>query len=173
MTLDPNFFSSLLLVLTAFGGAFLAALWIALIIWTYRDIRARARDPFVQVLSALLVAVLNLPGILVYLILRPPRTLEEEYQRTLEEEALLQALEDLPLCPGCERRVRDEWQVCPNCHTKLKKTCHNCGKLMELPWNICPFCGTPAVGAHRETVSMDEALKGLQLGEDAGEVKIE
>jgi len=173
MTLDPTFLSSFLLVLTAFGGAFLVALWVALIIWTYRDIRARARDPFVQILSALLVAVLNLPGILVYLILRPPRTLEEEYQRTLEEEALLQALEDLPLCPGCERRVRDEWQVCPNCHTKLKKSCHNCGKLMELPWNICPFCGTPAVGVRRESVSMDEALKGLQLDEDAGEVKIE
>lgn len=173
MTLDPTFLSSLLLVLTAFGAAFLVVLWIALIIWTYRDIRARARDPLVQILSALLVAVLNLPGILVYLILRPPRTLEEEYQRTLEEEALLQALEDLPLCPGCERRVRDEWQVCPNCHTKLKKTCHNCSRLMELPWNICPFCGTPAVGVRRESVSMDEALKGLQMNEDAGEVRIE
>ncbi len=173
MTLDPTFLSSLLLVLTAFGAAFLVVLWIALIIWTYRDIRARARDPLVQILSALLVAVLNLPGILVYLILRPPRTLEEEYQRTLEEEALLQALEDLPLCPGCERRVRDEWQVCPNCHTKLKKTCHNCSRFMELPWNICPFCGTPAVGVRRESVSMDEALKGLQMNEDAGEVRIE
>jgi len=173
MTFDPTFLSNLLLVLTAFGGAFLAALWIALIIWTYRDIRARARDPLVQILSALLVAVLNLPGVLVYLILRPQRTLEEEYQRTLEEEALLQALEDLPLCPGCERRVKDEWQVCPNCHTKLKKTCHNCGKLMELPWNICPYCGTPAPGMRRESVSMDEALKSLQMGEDADEVKIE
>ena len=100
--------------------------------WTYRDIRSRARDPLVQLLAALLVAVLNFPGVLVYLILRPPRTLEEEYQRTLEEEALLQALEDLPLCPGCERRVKEDWQVCPNCHTKLKKTCHNCSKFMEL-----------------------------------------
>ncbi len=173
MTLDPTFLSNFLLVLTAFGGALLAALWIALVIWTYRDIRARSRDPLVQILSTLLVAVLNLPGVLVYLILRPPRTLEEEYQRTLEEEALLQALEDLPLCPGCERRVKDEWQVCPNCHTKLKKTCHNCGRLMELPWNICPFCGTPAPGMRRESVSMDDALKGLQVGEDADEVKIE
>jgi RNA polymerase subunit RPABC4/transcription elongation factor Spt4 len=173
MTFDPTFLSNLLLVLTAFGGAFLAALWIALIIWTYRDIRTRARDPLVQLLSTLLVTVLNLPGVLVYLILRPPRTLEEEYQRTLEEEALLQALEDLPLCPGCERRVKDDWQVCPNCHTKLKKTCHNCGRLMELPWNICPFCGTPAPGTRRESVSLDDAMKGLQMGEETGEVKIE
>ena len=107
MPLDASFLSSLVLVLTAFGGAFLAALWISLVIWTYRDIRSRARDPLVQILSTLLVAVLNLPGVIVYLILRPMRTLEEEYQHTLEEESLLQALEQLPLCPGCERRVRD------------------------------------------------------------------
>jgi RNA polymerase subunit RPABC4/transcription elongation factor Spt4 len=170
---DPTLFSNFLLVLTAFGAAFLAALWISLVVWTYRDIRARSRDPLVKILAAALVAVLNLPGVLIYLILRPPRTLEEEYQHTLEEEALLQALEDLPLCPGCERRVKDDWQVCPNCHTKLKKTCHNCSKLMELPWNICPYCGTPAPGMRLEGSSVDEALRGLKLDSDTGEVKIE
>ena len=85
MTFDPVFLSNLTLVLTAFGGAFLAALWISLVVWTNRDIRARARDPLVQTLATLLVAVLNLPGVLVYIILRPPRTLEEEYQRTLTQ----------------------------------------------------------------------------------------
>jgi RNA polymerase subunit RPABC4/transcription elongation factor Spt4 len=172
MTFDPTFLSNLMLVLTAFGGAFLAALWVSLVVWTYRDIRSRARDPLVHTLSALLVAVLNLPGVLVYLILRPPRTLEEEYQRTLEEEALLQALEDLPLCPGCERRVKDEWQVCPNCHTKLKKTCHHCARLMELSWNICPYCGTPAPGMRVEASSVDDALRGLKVNDNQGEVKI-
>lgn len=171
MSIDPTFLSNFLLVLTAFGGAFLAALWIALVIWTYRDIRARARDPLVQILSALLVAVLNLPGVLVYLILRPSRTLEEEYQHTLEEETLLQALEDLPLCPGCERRVKDDWQVCPNCHTKLKKACHHCGRLMELPWNVCPYCGTPVPGMRQENIDMDEALRGLTLDDESGEVQ--
>jgi RNA polymerase subunit RPABC4/transcription elongation factor Spt4 len=171
MPFDPSFLSSFLLVLTAFGGAFLAALWIALVIWTYRDIRLRARDPLVQILSALLVAVLSLPGVLIYLILRPPRTLEEEYQHTLEEESLLQALEELPLCPGCERRVKDDWQVCPNCHTKLKKACHHCSKLMELPWNVCPYCGTPVPGMRQETINMDEALRSLELDEPDEEAK--
>lgn len=163
--MDPAFIANLVLILTALGGAFLAALWIALVIWTYRDIRSRARDPLVQILAALLVAVLNLPGVLVYLILRPARTLEEEYQHTLEEESLLQALEELPLCPGCERRVKDDWQVCPNCHTKLKKACHHCGKLMELPWNICPYCGTPVPGMRQESLNIDDALRDLQLGD--------
>ena len=139
---DPSSLSSFMMLLVAWGGAFLAALWLSLVIWTYRDIRSRARDPFTRVLAVLVVAVLFLPGILIYLILRPQRTLEEDYQHTLEEEALLQAIENSSLCPGCGRRVKENWIICPNCHTKLKKSCHQCNRLMELPWNLCPYCGT-------------------------------
>ena len=166
MNLDPTFLNNITLVLTGFGIAFTLALWVSLVIWTYRDIRNRARDPLAQTLSVILVALLNLPGILVYLVLRPPRTLEDEYQRTLEEEALLAAIEDQLLCPGCERRVKDDWMICPNCQTKLKKNCHECGKLMELPWNICPYCGTPELGMRREGMSMDDVLRNLKPDED-------
>ena len=163
MTLDPNILSNFLLVLTAWGGAFTAALWLSLIIWTYRDIKARGKDPLIRFLAVLVVAVLFLPGIVIYLILRPQRTLEEEYQHTLEEEALLRAIEETPLCPGCGRRTKDDWLVCPHCHTKQKKPCHHCGYLMELAWNLCPHCGTPAPGMRREAMSMDEALQPLSL----------
>jgi RNA polymerase subunit RPABC4/transcription elongation factor Spt4 len=158
---DPTTLSNIFLVLAAWGAAFLAALWLSLVIWAYRDIRSRTRDPFLRILAAILVLILFLPGIVVYLILRPPRTLEDEYQQTLEEEALLQAVEDNPLCPGCGRRVKEPWMVCPSCQTKLKKPCHQCGKLMEMAWNLCPFCGTPAPGMRREGMTMDEALRSL------------
>lgn len=162
---DPAALSNFLLILTAWGGAFLAALWLSLVIWTYRDIRARGRDPLMRILAVLVVAILFLPGIVIYLILRPARTLEDEYQQTLEEEALLQAIEDNPVCPGCGRRTREAWRVCPHCHTRLKKPCHNCGKLMELPWNLCPYCGTPAPGMRREKLTLDEALQPLAVEE--------
>lgn len=161
MSFDPTSLSNFLLILAAWGGAFIAALWLSLVIWTYRDIRHRARDPLARILAVLVVAVLFLPGVVIYLILRPTRTLEEEYQHTLEEEALLQAIEESALCPGCGRRIKDNWQVCPSCHTKLKKNCHHCGRLMELPWNLCPFCGTPAPGMRRENLTLDEALRPL------------
>ncbi len=166
MNFDPAALGNFLLVLTAWAAAFLAALWLSLVFWTYRDIKARARDPLSRILAVLIVAVLFIPGIVIYLILRPSHTLEQEYQHTLEEEALLQAIEDAPLCPGCGRRVKDNWSICPNCHTKLRKNCHHCGKLMELPWNICPYCGTPAPGMRREHLTLDEALRPLGVDTD-------
>jgi RNA polymerase subunit RPABC4/transcription elongation factor Spt4 len=160
---DPSTINNTLTALAIWGGAFLAAFWLSLVVWTYRDARARARDPLGRIMAVLIVAVFFLPGLVVYLILRPQRTMEEEYQNTLEEEAMLQAIEDSQLCPGCGRRVKEAWVLCPNCQTKLKKPCHQCGKLMELPWNICPFCGTPAPGMRRENITLDEALRPIQV----------
>ncbi len=161
MNFDPSLLSNFILVSTAFAAAFAAALWLSLLFWVYRDIRKRVRDPLIHILAVLVAAILFLPGMLIYLILRPPQTLEDEYQHTLEEEALLQSIEDKPLCPGCGRQVHEDWSVCPNCHTRLKKNCHQCGRLMELPWNLCPYCGTPAPGMRRENVTMDDALRTL------------
>lgn len=167
MTLNPAFLSNYILIATAFAGAFTAALWLSLIIWTYRDIKSRARDPLLRILAALIVAILFLPGVLIYLILRPPRTLEEEYERSLEEEALLQTIEDSSLCPGCSRHVREDWIACPNCHTKLKKTCPHCGRLIELSWNLCPYCASPTSVTRREDISLEEeTVTGLELEKD-------
>jgi RNA polymerase subunit RPABC4/transcription elongation factor Spt4 len=167
MGFNPAAMSSFVLVLTGFGAAFIAALWLSLLVWTFRDIRARTRDPLVRILSVLVAAVLFLPGVLIYLILRPAHTLEEAYQGTLEEEALLQSIEDNPQCPGCSRRIKDDWIVCPSCHTKLKKPCSSCGRLMELPWNLCPYCGTPAPGVpHEEPLSEETAQAEESLLEE-------
>lgn len=80
--------------LVTFMVIFLAAFWIATVFWTYRDIRQRTRDPILQTAAVLLVLVFNFPGHWIYLIVRPRQTLTELYERSLEEEALLQELED-------------------------------------------------------------------------------
>jgi hypothetical protein len=128
---------------TVFVGAFIAALWLSLILWTVRDIRSRTPDRRAQVLAVLVVVLLNLPGLLIYLLLRPTLTLDEAYQATLEEEALLQGLAERARCPGCSRVVSPEWLVCPSCATKLRKPCGKCGKALELTWKVCPHCATP------------------------------
>jgi uncharacterized membrane protein len=86
--------SNLATLISAWGAAFLAALWLSLIFWTSRDSRARMKDSRMRVLAILIVILLFIPGVLIYLLLRPQQTLEDEYLRTLEEEALLRAIEE-------------------------------------------------------------------------------
>jgi RNA polymerase subunit RPABC4/transcription elongation factor Spt4 len=132
-----------LTIFVAVTGALLAAFWLSLVIWAFRDMRLRSRDPFAQILAALLVAALPFVGILIYLILRPPETLAERYERALEEEALLQEIEERPRCHKCSRMVSDEWAVCPSCQTELKKQCASCHSLLEMAWKRCPYCAAP------------------------------
>src|SRR5205814_8580920 len=66
-------------------AAYLVALWIASVWWTFRDIRGRTTDIFLQVAATLLVAVFAFPGLLIYVILRPPKTLAQLYEDSLEE----------------------------------------------------------------------------------------
>jgi RNA polymerase subunit RPABC4/transcription elongation factor Spt4 len=158
-----------LLLGVAFFGAFLSALWLSLVIWTFRDMRSRSRDLFAQILAALVVAVLTLPGLVIYLILRPLRTLAETYEQSLEEEALLQEIEEKRVCPGCGREAHEDWRVCPNCYTKLKKPCAHCDRLMDLPWNMCPYCGTAVEGVRLEDETTPQEAVQLPVAEqDSG-----
>ncbi len=140
--LDTATISNAVLIITTLVGMYIAAFWLALIIWTYRDHRARSRDGMASVTAALMVTVLGLPGLLIYLLLRPKETLSEAYERSLEEEALLQEIEEKPICPGCGRPADEDWQVCPHCHTSLRKPCIACDRLLELAWHQCPYCAT-------------------------------
>ncbi len=129
--------------IVAIIGGLLAAFWVGLIIWTWRDIRSRSADIFAAILAALLVAVFNVVGLLIYLLVRPKFTLAEQYDRALEEEILLRELEQSPTCPNCGRPVQPDWQYCPYCETELKHPCSQCGYLLELEWKRCPKCGAP------------------------------
>lgn len=134
-----------IVMFVALTAAFLTALWVSAVIWAFRDIRARTRDIFAQILATLLVLIFfplfPVPGLILYLILRPRETLAEVYERTLEEEALLQGIEERLACPTCNRRIAEDFVVCPSCHTRLKKGCVSCGRLLHLGWTICAYCG--------------------------------
>jgi RNA polymerase subunit RPABC4/transcription elongation factor Spt4 len=119
----------------------LLSVWLAVIVWTWTDARARSRDPVIWI-AATLVAIVPLAGILVYLILRPRQTLMEAYLRSLEEEALLQEIEERPVCPSCKHRIEPDYVLCPNCLAKVKAQCMSCKRLIEPDWTVCPYCAT-------------------------------
>jgi len=122
-------------------GAFALLFLVSLVIWTFRDIRSRTRDVLVQILATLLVLVFNVPGLMLYFILRPPETLAETYEHALGQEALLQDIEERYICPSCRRKVEGDFLVCPYCRNQLRRRCPHCERLINLNWDTCPYCG--------------------------------
>ena len=143
-------------------GAYAAALYVGLIVWTFRDIRARSRDMLAHILAVLLVALFTLPGLLIYLLLRPHVTLAEEYERSLAEEALLQDLDERRTCPSCHRRVDPDFVVCPSCHHQLRLRCVGCARLLSPSWDVCPYCGLFSEQAEESGEAIDAPVLGAQ-----------
>jgi RNA polymerase subunit RPABC4/transcription elongation factor Spt4 len=137
----PQGIETLIQITIALIGAYVTALWFSLVVWTFRDVQKRTRDIIVQVLATLLVLLFNLPGLLLYTVLRPPETLAEAYARSLEEESLMQDLEERQACPNCKHLVESDFVVCPSCMTQLRSVCSSCNRLLHLGWRACPYCG--------------------------------
>lgn len=126
------------------------AVWATLVLWSWQDMAARSRSVSLRLLAAALVAVLNVPGLFIYLMLRPRETLAEAYERSLEEEVLLQGIVESAACPSCRAQTRPDWQLCPACNTRLRRPCTRCGNLLEPDWERCPVC------ASRQPMTDDE-----------------
>ena len=125
--------------------AYVVVLWFSAVAWAYRDIKNRTNDSFSQFVSVFLVLIFNLPGLFLYLVLRPQETMTEAYERTLETEAMLQEVERLGTCPSCRRRIEEESLLCPYCRTSLRKPCTQCGRALSFGWVACPYCGADRV----------------------------
>lgn len=168
MSLDLSFLplemiGQVLQALTFLGAAYFVLLSLSLVVWTWNDISARSRDIFARLLAPLMVLVFNLPGLLLYFILRPRETLAEAYERELEAEALLRDMEEKDVCPKCGCPIQSDFMICPLCQTEVRRPCLHCGRLLQLNWNICPYCGQPVVS------ELPKDLEKLQVAVEVGE----
>ena len=91
-------------------------LWLAAAYWAFRDMQLRSDNPVLPYLAATLIVLFNVLfpfGVVVYRIIRPQEKIGEVYERNLAEEALLAEVEAIKTCPSCNRRINDEWIICP------------------------------------------------------------
>ncbi|MFA9454192.1 MAG: zinc ribbon domain-containing protein [Candidatus Aminicenantaceae bacterium] len=111
----------------SFVSFVLFLVWIAVVIWVYRDAESRGMN---GVLWALLVFIGNLIGLLIYLIVRsdpgkaPPK----------------EAAAALP-CPQCQKPVSPGFAFCPYCGGSMHSICPGCSKPTKEDWKACPHCG--------------------------------
>jgi RNA polymerase subunit RPABC4/transcription elongation factor Spt4 len=124
---------------------YLVILWIASAYWAFRDMQQRSDNailPYVVAAGIILFTpFLFFFAIWVYKIIRPHEKIGEVWERNLAEEALLNEVESVHHCPTCERRVDEEWIICPSCRTRLNRVCPNCSRLVGLDWSLCAWCG--------------------------------
>jgi RNA polymerase subunit RPABC4/transcription elongation factor Spt4 len=124
---------------------YLVVLWLATAYWAFRDMQQRSANPIAPYLAAtgiiLLTPIFFVFAFWIYKIVRPHEKIGEVWERNLAEEALLAEVEAIRHCPTCERRVSDEWIICPTCRTRLNRVCPNCSRLVGLDWSLCAWCG--------------------------------
>ena len=126
--------------------AYALVLWLSAIVWAYRDVRNRTTDSGSQVIAVLLVALFNLPGLIVYLVIRPQATLTDAYEHSLEAEAILHELQlTANSCQNCRRPIDDDFNICPQCRTVLREPCRTCGRAIRTSWVACPYCTSDRV----------------------------
>jgi RNA polymerase subunit RPABC4/transcription elongation factor Spt4 len=126
-------------------GIYLIVIWLASAYWAFRDMQQRSDNPILPYVAAagiiLFTPIFFILAVWIYKIVRPHEKIGEVWERNLAEEALLAEVESIHHCPGCERRIDDEWIICPNCRTRLKRVCPNCSRLVGMDWSLCAWCG--------------------------------
>ena len=121
---------------------FVAAIWLALVFWTFMDARRRVGDLLLVGCATAASLLFPFVGTIIYMILRPPEYLDDVRERELEiaaAEARLHSLE-IQACPYCDFEIEKSFLRCPSCLRRLKEPCRSCGKPLDPRWKICPFC---------------------------------
>lgn len=127
------------------AAIYVTVLYVAVAFWVVRDARRRSESWFFATFAGLLGLFLPFIGVLIYVVVRPPRTLDEERALMLEEQALqegepLDATPSSRPCPTCGREIEPEFVICPYCRTQFARRCGSCGKWLRLGWHVCPYC---------------------------------
>jgi RNA polymerase subunit RPABC4/transcription elongation factor Spt4 len=148
------------------------ALWVASVLWAYRDVRARTEDSTTQAIGVGLVALIPLFGIAIYLIVRPRETILDAYERELEREALRSELHTISPCPNCRRPVEPDFIVCAYCRTQVREACGHCGRLLTMEWQHCPYCGTSRPARREVAPPPSRPAPQAQRGEDTEEAEV-
>jgi len=119
----------------------LVVFWFVVLYWVWLDSGERTSNRTVRVSYVILVAVLNVVGLLIYLIIRPSQTIEEIYWADLERRYLKYETAELGDCPKCGSQLFPGYTYCPDCRYKLKTKCPRCKVYVDKKNKFCHHCG--------------------------------
>ncbi|MDX9739308.1 MAG: zinc ribbon domain-containing protein [Candidatus Dojkabacteria bacterium] len=133
--LDFNMFGSILFVL-------LIVFWLVLIGWVWIDSGERTSNLTIRIVYLVLVLILNIPGLIIYLIIRPSETIDQIYWADLERRYLKYETSELGDCSKCGAQLLPGYVFCTNCGNEIKKECPKCKVMISKGSKFCAYCGT-------------------------------
>lgn len=123
---------------------YLCVLWIAIILWVTKDITNRTNNVVLQIISISLVIFLTpIFGLVIYLIVRPAKTLIEQYYEEFELDLINteEQFKEVEHCPFCNAKTNASFNYCTLCAKEIVKDCVSCKKSVRVNWVACPYCG--------------------------------
>lgn len=138
-------------------GVFYFVFRLALVFWVVRDSQRRGAMSWFWGVAVLLFGELAWA---VYMVVRPPETLDDVHERELEIAAREAELDRVgATCPNCFKPIEPDFLICPTCMKKLKKECSNCGRPVKTTWTVCPYCKSRQVPSERLADEVPEAVE--------------
>jgi RNA polymerase subunit RPABC4/transcription elongation factor Spt4 len=125
--------------------AYVLVLLVALAYNIVRDARRRSPSIAFAIFAFLLAFIPPFLGALIYQVIKPPRTMDEERALQLEEQILSEPGADEAQtrpCPTCGRDIEPDFVICPYCRTQFSRRCGVCERVLRLGWPVCPYCAT-------------------------------
>jgi double zinc ribbon protein len=126
--------------------------WFAILWWVWFDVSARTTKIWAKIASVLLVTVLNVFGLIIYLVVRPDQTIEGTYWEDLERRYMKYETSELGDCPKCKAQLYPGYIFCSDCGYRLKVQCPKCELFVDRNSKFCSFCGTQV----RRSVAKEE-----------------
>ncbi|MDP2690960.1 MAG: hypothetical protein Q8O95_00970 [bacterium] len=139
---------------------YLAALWFAMVVWVARDIIHRSNNILFQVSMILLNLVMPVFGLILYMIIRPSKTLLEKYYDEMEYSFLSEQAGEHQdeNCPRCEKKVSQDFLYCPSCTEQIRNSCWSCSHIYLHEYLVCPYCGKKEKSRPLKTTKKTEEL---------------
>jgi uncharacterized Zn finger protein (UPF0148 family) len=141
--------------------------WIVVSSWIWIDADERTTSKWMRIFY-LVIGIVPVLGWIIYLIIRPPETIDEIYWGDLERRYLKYEAKDLGDCPKCGTQLYPGYVYCPNCGERIKRKCSSCGMYVDLEYKYCPYCGKQMAkrSQQEKEISQEEMQKQIEETKD-------
>lgn len=144
-------------------------LWGFLLLWVWSDSGERTTNLFFRILMVLFVSPLNIPGLIIYFLVRPTHTIEQVYWADLERKYLVYETSELDDCGKCGHGLMPGFNNCPRCGDEVKIKCEQCEVMVDRDYKYCPFCGLQ----HRKRAAVEAVIDQEAMEESIEERRAE